>query len=57
MKVRYLVGLPGRKNLIWFSGSFPVNVMPNGGDAQDPFAAVGNAEAEFRETTNLLARS
>jgi hypothetical protein len=31
--------------------------MPNGGDAQDPFAAVGNAEAEFRETTDLLARS
>jgi VWFA-related protein len=54
---RYLVGIPGRKNLIWFSGSFPVNVMPNGGDAQDPFAAAGNAEAEFRETTDLLARS
>jgi VWFA-related protein len=54
---RYLVGIPGRKNLIWFSGSFPVNLMPNGGDVQDPFAAIGNAEAEFRETTNLLARS
>jgi hypothetical protein len=54
---RYLVSIPGRKNLIWFSGSFPVDVMPNGGDAQDPFAATANAEAEFHETTNLLARS
>ena len=27
---RYLAGLPGRKNLIWFSGSFPLNVLPDG---------------------------
>lgn len=26
---RYLAGLPGRKNLIWFSASFPVGAIPN----------------------------
>ncbi len=26
---RYLSGIPGRKNLIWLSGSFPLNVFPN----------------------------
>jgi hypothetical protein len=25
---RYLAGLPGRKNLIWFSGSFPISILP-----------------------------
>jgi len=25
----YLAGIPGRKNLIWFSGSFPVAIFPN----------------------------
>ncbi len=26
---RYLVGIPGRKNVIWFSAGFPLNVDPN----------------------------
>ncbi len=25
----YLSGLPGRKNLVWLSGSFPVDILPN----------------------------
>jgi len=53
---RYLSGIPGRKNLIWFSGSFPLNIMPNG-DLSDPFAVMGSSEDEFRETTNLLTLS
>jgi VWFA-related protein len=50
---RYLAGIPGRKNLIWFSGSFPINILPDA-DLQDPFAAAAGFEDEFRETTNLL---
>jgi VWFA-related protein len=53
---RYLSGLPGRKNLIWFSGSFPIDILPDG-DLSDPFAIAATFEDEFRETTNLLARS
>jgi len=53
---RYLSQLPGRKNLIWFSGSFPINILPNG-DLLNPFSVVASSEDEFRETSNLLARS
>lgn len=53
---RYLELLPGRKNILWFSGSFPINILPDG-DLQNPFAVVADASDEFRETTNLLARS
>jgi hypothetical protein len=68
---RYMSALPGRKNLIWFSGSFPVNIMPDpdmltlsanstatsGAFTPDPFAGVASLEDEFRETVDLLARS
>ncbi len=53
---RYMSNLPGRKNLIWFSGSFPVSILPDA-DLQNPFAVVASAEDEFRETVDLLARS
>ncbi len=52
---RYLEGISGRKNLIWFSGSFPLSVLPDG-DLTDPFSVVAHSEDEYRETTNLLAR-
>lgn len=32
---QYLDGLPGRKNLIWFSGSFPVRMFPSDDDPPD----------------------
>jgi VWFA-related protein len=53
---RYLAVIPGRKNLIWFSGSFPVSVLPDATLA-NPFAVMASAEDEFRDTVNLLARS
>jgi VWFA-related protein len=40
---------PGRKNLIWISGAFPINVLGDEG--------VAGAAEEVRETANLLARS
>jgi VWFA-related protein len=54
---RYLANIPGRKNLIWFSGAFPINILPESDGASDPFAAMVNMEREYRETTNLLTRA
>jgi VWFA-related protein len=52
----YLAAFPGRKNLIWFSGSFPINILPDG-SLTDPFAVMQLNEEEFRETSNMLARA
>jgi VWFA-related protein len=52
----YLSGIPGRKNLIWFSGSFPITIFPGEGIAH-PFDVVGSSEEEFRETTRILAQA
>jgi VWFA-related protein len=54
---RYLSSIPGRKNLIWFSGSFPISILPDTtGTLTDPFAVMADSEEEFRDTVNLLAR-
>ena len=45
---RYLGGIPGRKNLIWFSGSFPINVFPDL-NAADPFEGVRQYGERRRE--------
>lgn len=52
----YLAAFPGRKNLIWFSSSFPLDVMPDGSKA-DPFTVPQVNEDEFRETAGLLTRA
>jgi VWFA-related protein len=52
----YLAAFPGRKNLIWFSGSFPIDILPDG-SLNDPFAVTQLNEEEFRETTNLLSKA
>jgi VWFA-related protein len=55
---RYLSSIPGRKNLIWFSASFPISILPDTtGTLPDPFAVMADSEEEFRDTVNLLARS
>jgi len=53
---RYLSAFPGRKNLIWFSGAFPLNVFPDE-DLPNPFGAVADFQDDVRKTTDLLARS
>lgn len=52
----YLAALPGRKNVIWFSGSFPIDILPDA-TLQDPFSVVQVNEEEFRETTGLLTKA
>jgi VWFA-related protein len=51
---RYLSDVPCRKNVIWFSGSFPVNVAPDP-DVPDPFTTMTHFQDEIRKTSDLLA--
>jgi len=53
---RYLSGLPGRKNLIWFAGSFNLGIVPDG-DRADRFGSLANFAADAKQTANLLTRS
>jgi VWFA-related protein len=50
---RYLADIPGRKNVIWLSGSFPGGIVPDS-DLTDPFSGAANFQEEIRKTTNLL---
>jgi VWFA-related protein len=52
----YLSAFPGRKNLIWFSGSFPLDILPDP-TLNNGFSVMENNDPEFRETTNLLSRA
>ncbi len=46
---RYLDGLPGRKNVMWLAGSFPMSMVPVEGDPYD-------LTDDLRQTINALAR-
>ncbi len=50
---RYLRGIPGRKNLIWFSGSFPISLDPDA-TLQSPFEAMRSYAPGVSETTAML---
>lgn len=49
---RYLADLPGRKNLIWFSGSFPSSIMLTGDASAEPLSV----NDQIKEATDSLAR-
>jgi VWFA-related protein len=51
---RYLNAVPGRKNLIWFSGSFPIALDPND-TLSSPFQAMRSYSDDIRETAQLLS--
>jgi VWFA-related protein len=53
---RFLRGIPGRKNLLWLSGSFPIGILP-GGDPFHPFGGAVNFSPEVRQLTNQLTLS
>lgn len=50
---RYLSAVPGRKNLIWFSGSFPIALGPEG--ISNPAAGNRNYSQRVRSTAEMLA--
>jgi VWFA-related protein len=52
----YLSTFPGRKNLIWFSASFPINILPDP-SLQNSFVTVNLNQAEYKETVNLLSKA
>jgi VWFA-related protein len=52
---RYLAGIPGRKNLIWLSGSFPVGITP-GEDLDNPAPGRRNYSNPIKRASNLLAQ-
>jgi len=67
---RSLAAIPGRKNLIWFSASFPLNVMadttdnlgsnsttPTMDSFLNPFAGEADMSEEFQTAMARLARS
>jgi VWFA-related protein len=53
---RYLSAIPGRKNLVWFSGSFPIEIPPEFTTTY-PAVDLRLYSDELRETTQLLARA
>jgi VWFA-related protein len=53
---RYLIGIPGRKNVIWYSASFPLDIQPDP-DEEDPNDSVVRNDELVRETDNLLTRA
>jgi VWFA-related protein len=52
----YLGGIPGRKNLIWFSGSFPLGLDPDA-SLSNEFSAARNYSDQLKATSDLLNTS
>jgi len=52
---RILDGVPGRKNLIWFAGSFPVAIFPTPEEARHLVKTSGDYLEQLKKTTDLLA--
>ena len=50
----YLAGIPGRKNIAWFSGAFPVAIVPDSALPEE-FGAQRDNQEEVHKTDALLA--
>jgi VWFA-related protein len=53
---RYLSGMPGRKNVLWLSGSFPLAVLPNP-ELNNPYQAARDFSEAVDHTASLLAKA
>lgn len=53
---RYLSVIPGRKNLIWFSGSFPLAIDPDT-TLQTEFSVMRNYSDDLRQTDDMLSEA
>ncbi len=54
---RYLSGIPGRKNLVWATGGFPLSIAPTVGGGFNSFHEVTSFEPQFHAAVKLLAQS
>jgi VWFA-related protein len=52
---KFLGGYPGRKNLLWFSASFPNWIAPNADFGQDSFQGSADYSDKIRKATEALA--
>jgi VWFA-related protein len=52
----YLSGIPGRKNLIWLSGSFPLAIAPDS-SLFSSFRAISNYRDDVQKTCDLLTQA
>ncbi len=51
----YLSGFQGRKNLVWLSGSFPINILPNVGNTPQISAGVVGSDLFVSDRTYSIA--
>jgi len=51
---KYLGGYPGRKNLVWFSESFPIWIEPTTDFGSDPFIGATTYTGKVREAADAL---
>jgi VWFA-related protein len=53
---RYLSAIPGRKNLMWFSSSFPISIFPDD-DTPDQMNVARQYGPEIQKTADLLTNA
>jgi VWFA-related protein len=51
---QYLSGIPGRKNLIWISESFPLSIAPDPDAGNNPFAGIRDYADQVKLVANVL---
>jgi VWFA-related protein len=51
---QYLSGIPGRKNLIWVSESFPLSIAPYPDTGNSPFAGSRDYAEQVKSVANVL---
>ena len=51
---QYLSGIPGRKNLIWLSESFPLSIAPDPETGNNPFAGIRDYAEQVKLVANVL---
>ncbi|HTC62601.1 MAG TPA: VWA domain-containing protein [Candidatus Saccharimonadales bacterium] len=51
---QYLSGIPGRKNLIWVSESFPLTIVPDPSTGNNPFGGSREYSEEIKNVGNKL---